>query len=597
MSGQDPETLEARLRDLVRREFLELNVDPRSPERGQYSFVHRLIREVAYGTLSRRDRRTRHLAAARYFESLDDDEIAGVLATHYLDAYRASPEGDEGAAVATQARIALRAAADRAAALHSHDQALAFLDQALEVTPDATDRVELLDRAGIAAQAAGRYEASQAHLREAVELARGIGDQAAAARATARIGELLLRGGLIDQGFFKIREALEVLGDVDSDPAVVELQARLAQGYMRAEENALAIEWADRALEGAERLDMVPVIAAGMITKATALGSMERMRESEALLAGALSFTDENGLAASQMRAHLNLSNSMWITDPRRGLGVARAGIDIARRLGDRPWYVLLTNNAIACATRTGDWDWAQSARRSCGRWIFEPEDLLSLTDTPIIQALLRGIDVSSTMAELDELARAVSDPSQVGVFGVVQGMQHLVAGEDADAFAHVACTPRRRASRSLAWRPRWPGMLRPGAVTSKMPAVLTRRWKRAASMALRSRRAGARCSRPSPRSRGGTARQRADSGMRLGSGATSASHSTSPSVTSTCWQPSAPRATGRPLPPTRRRMILLELQAEPFLRRLEALEQRTSPAPAALAKETVPAGPSEQRS
>ncbi len=43
--------------------------------------------------------------------------------------------------------------------------------------------------------------------------------------------------------------------------------------------------------------------------------------------------------------------------------------------------------------------------------------------------------------------------------------------------------------------------------------------------------------------------------------------------------------------------MILLELQAEPFLRRLEALEQRTSPAPAALAKETVPAGPSEQRS
>ena len=105
-------------------------------------------------------------------------------------------------------------------------------------------------------------------------------------------------------------------------------EARLAQGYMRAEENALAVEWADRALEGAERLDMVPVIAEGMITKATAMGSMGRMRESEALLAGALSFADENDLAASQMRAHLNLSNSMWITDPRRGLKVARTGID-----------------------------------------------------------------------------------------------------------------------------------------------------------------------------------------------------------------------------------------------------------------------------
>ena len=99
--------------------------------------MHRLIREVAYGTLSRRDRRSRHLAAARYFEALGDEEIAGVLATHYLDAYRAAPEGDEGAAVAAQARVALRGAADRAAGLHSHEQALAYLVQALEVSPDA----------------------------------------------------------------------------------------------------------------------------------------------------------------------------------------------------------------------------------------------------------------------------------------------------------------------------------------------------------------------------------------------------------------------------------------------------------------------------
>ena len=44
-------------------------------------------------------------------------------------------------------------------------------------------------------------------------------------------------------------------------------------------------------------------------------------------------------------------------------------------------------------------------------------------------------------------------------------------------------------------------------------------------------------------------------------------------------------------------RMILLELQAEPFLRRLEALEQRTSPDPTAPAMETVPVEPAEQRS
>ena len=44
--------LEAHLHDLVQREFLLLDTDPRSPERGRYGFVQGLIAEVAYATLS-----------------------------------------------------------------------------------------------------------------------------------------------------------------------------------------------------------------------------------------------------------------------------------------------------------------------------------------------------------------------------------------------------------------------------------------------------------------------------------------------------------------------------------------------------------------
>ena len=83
--------MDARLRALVRARAARLEIDPRSPERGQYAFVQALIREVAYATLAKRDRRARHLAAARYFESLGDDELAGTLAAHYLAAYRAPP--------------------------------------------------------------------------------------------------------------------------------------------------------------------------------------------------------------------------------------------------------------------------------------------------------------------------------------------------------------------------------------------------------------------------------------------------------------------------------------------------------------------------
>ena len=106
----------------------------------------------------------RHLAAARHFEASEGPEVAGALAYHYLDAYRAAPEGSEGDAIAGQARIALRAAAERAASLGSNEQALAYLESALEVTSDPAEEADLHLRAAAAAEAhadRGRCESAR----------------------------------------------------------------------------------------------------------------------------------------------------------------------------------------------------------------------------------------------------------------------------------------------------------------------------------------------------------------------------------------------------------------------------------------------------
>ncbi len=66
VAATDAGDVERRLTSLVRRELVVRDVDPRSAERGQFAFVQSLVREVAYSTLSRRDRKARHLAAARY---------------------------------------------------------------------------------------------------------------------------------------------------------------------------------------------------------------------------------------------------------------------------------------------------------------------------------------------------------------------------------------------------------------------------------------------------------------------------------------------------------------------------------------------------
>ena len=84
--------------------MLDQDVDPRSPERGQYHFVQSVIQEVAYSTLSKAARRAKHLACARWYESLDEDELAGVVADHYLEAYRAEPGAADAEEIADRAR-------------------------------------------------------------------------------------------------------------------------------------------------------------------------------------------------------------------------------------------------------------------------------------------------------------------------------------------------------------------------------------------------------------------------------------------------------------------------------------------------------------
>jgi len=84
------------LGSLRRKEILNVDSDPRSPERGQFRFVQALLRGVAYDTLSRRDRKSRHIAVAHHLSTnVEGDAIAGVLAQHYLDAAAAVPEDDD----------------------------------------------------------------------------------------------------------------------------------------------------------------------------------------------------------------------------------------------------------------------------------------------------------------------------------------------------------------------------------------------------------------------------------------------------------------------------------------------------------------------
>ena len=357
LTGDDTADLEARLRSLVRREILRVDTDPRSPERGQHGFTQALLREVAYGTLAKRDRRAKHLAAARYYEALGDEAVAGMLATHYFDAYLAAPDGAEGAAIAGQARIALRAAADRASALGSHDQAIAFLERAQSVTPDPGEEAELIERIAVAADAVGRTREAWSAFADAIARHRALGNRVAVARATAGLGEALLNAYESGRALEMLMPAEIEFADLAPDPSLVAIRAQISRGHMLRGESGEAVRWADLALGDAERGDHLALVTDTLITKGSALAMKGRWREGTGLIEAGRRLAEEHGLWIAYIRAVANLGGVLAETDPRAGVAAGRAGWDVAKRHGYQRLALTVMGNTLEISLLfVGDW-------------------------------------------------------------------------------------------------------------------------------------------------------------------------------------------------------------------------------------------------
>ncbi|MEO6351345.1 MAG: AAA family ATPase [Candidatus Limnocylindrales bacterium] len=421
VAGEAEAEIESRLAALVKRELLTIDVDPRSPERGQYAFVQSVIREVAYNTLAKRDRKAGHLAAARYFEGLGTDELAGALATHYLAAHTNSPAGPEADAVAAQARIALRGAAERAIELGSFAQAATFYDQARRITADSAEIADLLQRSGAAAEEAAQSAVAESRLREALDLRRAGSDEAAELRATTALARSLVVN-------FKTEEAIALLepaaarwvpegADLDADR--VDLLSQLSRAYFLHEEQERAISITDRALPVAERLDAVALVADLLVTRGTALGNLGRNYEGVGAVRAGRDLADAWGLTATSLRAAINLT-AMGTGDPLGTYQMARAALETALRLGRRSYARTLRMNATSNALEVGEWDWAFE------QWKTELETETDELGLIVVRWGLASLNATRGDVALDEMADLEAWALQTGDPGVLTGLEVL---------------------------------------------------------------------------------------------------------------------------------------------------------------------------
>ena len=437
VTGGDAEMLQATLQTLVRRELLSVNADPRSPERGQYAFVQALIREVAYNQLARPERKARHLAAARWFESLGEDELAGALAQHYVDAFHNAPQGPEADALAGQARLALKGAADRAAALGSHQQALGFLRQALEITTDPGERAMLKERSGITANNAADLDGAEAYLEQAIAAYRDLADRLGVARATTALSTTLHGKFQPIAAVKPLEQAVAETADLESEPDVIRLIAELARAYGNARDPR-AIETADRALALAEPLELVPVIAEALINRALALTYAGRLQEPIAILRGVLPMAEANGLVDSQLRALNNLSAGLYQEDFRSAYELDQTAIDVARRLGNRPWLLNFLIGNVNSAIFMGDWDRADRVLAEVDAMELPITFQVQKESTKAFLQAFRG-DIAAadaTLAAIAPLRGTADDPRAPWWKRLDEAIVHGLAGRLEESYA-----------------------------------------------------------------------------------------------------------------------------------------------------------------
>jgi hypothetical protein len=154
----DVADLDGVLAALVRAQIFTVERDRFSSEQGRYQFVQSALRQVAYATLSRRDRKTIHVQLLDVMSREGSAELAPVAAQHCISAIEAAPDDEDVAELTRRAVGLLRQAAERARALGAPSEAVGHLARAVELAADERQRCEIQLAAAQACNDAGKYE-------------------------------------------------------------------------------------------------------------------------------------------------------------------------------------------------------------------------------------------------------------------------------------------------------------------------------------------------------------------------------------------------------------------------------------------------------
>jgi class 3 adenylate cyclase/tetratricopeptide (TPR) repeat protein len=375
LCGCDEPSVHDRLADVLRRELVRPNRASALDGQTEYTFWHALIRDVAYGQIPRAKRELKHLSVARWLKGTVADRIpdfAEELAYHYteaIDLARAS-----GLTIASDVRAeAARAfflAGERTAPLDAV-RATGYFRGALELmTADDPQRPRAAARAAEMAEARGDYiEGEQLYL-AAIAGYRAIGDTLGLGEALGLLARTHARRGQIARSEQLISEAMEVLEREPPSRELARIYSRKAGELLTGDRNAECLEWAEKTLELAARLDFRDEYIRALQFRGAArceLGDERGLDD----LKEAIRLGEEFGFGQALALARANYAFQLWFREgPAAALEVWRDTQRAAEAHGFAGLAQMARMGQLETLFDLGRWDEVLSVCREIQAWI-----------------------------------------------------------------------------------------------------------------------------------------------------------------------------------------------------------------------------------
>jgi class 3 adenylate cyclase/tetratricopeptide (TPR) repeat protein len=438
VDGRSRGNAEAALHALVRKGFVQRARTSSVADESEYTFLHILVRDVAYGQIPRGERAEKHRRAAEWIESLGrPDDYAETLAYHYLSALElARSSGQPTEELVERARVALREAGDRATALNAFDAAARSYGSALELWPaDDRERPRLLLSHGTAL--AFGQEAGESELEQAARALAAIEDRENGAQAEILLADAAWRAGQRDRAYAHLERAVDLVDDAPSSPAKATVLSEVSRYHMLADRADQAIQVGREALEMAAEFGLEEVRAHALNNIGASrvnLGDTGGIRDLER------SIEISDGLGSPEsLRGYNNLfSNQVSIGDLGGAAAAVRAGLLVAQRFGNAGasarW---LRFERVHVAYWEGHWDQAASLIDETLSEVGHGHALSRYALEMRGRIRLARDDVSGALADAEaslELGRRAKDPQTLFPALSFSALASLEAAKPSDA-------------------------------------------------------------------------------------------------------------------------------------------------------------------